>query len=69
MVQLETTKNGPELRGDFHGTVPHETCNRLQDDSPESYHIVYTLQSCYGAVVAPLSEVPHEGSTVSPLLL
>ena len=35
--------------------------------SPESYDHVCTLQSCHGAVVAPLSEVPQEGSPVFSL--
>ena len=38
-----------------------------QADSPESYDHVCTLQSCHGAVVAPLSDVPQEGSSVFSL--
>ena len=38
-----------------------------QADSPESQDHVCTLQSCHGAVVAPLSDVPQEGSSVFSL--
>ena len=45
----------------------HMTYKPPQADSPESYDHVCTLQSCHGAVVAPLSEVPEEGSSVFSL--
>ena len=38
-----------------------------QADSPESKDHLCTLQSCHGAVVAPLSDVPQEGSSVFSL--
>ena len=38
-----------------------------QADSAESQDHVCTLQSCHGAVVAPLSEVPNKGSSVFSL--
>ena len=38
-----------------------------QADSPESYDHVCTFQSCHDAVVAPLSDVPQEGSSVFSL--
>ena len=38
-----------------------------QADSPELLDHVCTLQSCHGAVVAPLSDVPQEGSSVFSL--
>ena len=38
-----------------------------QANSPESYDHVHILQSCHGAVAAPLSEVPLEGSPVFSL--
>ena len=38
-----------------------------QADSPESKDHVCTLQSCHGAVVAPLSDVPQESSSVPSL--
>ena len=38
-----------------------------QADSAESQDHVCTLQSCHGAAVAPLSEVPKEGSSVFSL--
>ena len=40
------------------------TYKPLQADSPESQDHACTLQSCHGAVVAPLSEMPQEGSSV-----
>ena len=40
----------------------HMTYKPPQADSPESYDHVCTLQSFHGAVAAPLSEVPQEGS-------
>ena len=43
------------------------TYNPPEADSPESWDHVCTLQSCRGAVVAPLSEVPQEGSSVFSL--
>ena len=45
----------------------HMTYKPLQTDSPESYDHVCTLQSCHGVVVAPLSEVSQEGSSVFSL--
>ena len=45
----------------------HMTYKPLQADSPESWDHVCTLQSCHGAVVAPLSQVPQEGSSVVSL--
>ena len=38
-----------------------------QADGPESQDHVCTLQSCHGAVVAPLSDVPQKGSSVFSL--
>ena len=38
-----------------------------QADSPGSQDHVCTLQSCHGAGVAPLSDVPQEGSSVFSL--
>ena len=46
----------------------HMTYKPPQADSPESYDHVCTLQSCHGAVVAPLSDVPQEGSSVFSLV-
>ena len=46
----------------------HMTYNLPQADSPESQDHVCTLQSCHGAVVASLPEVPQEGSSVFTLL-
>ena len=45
----------------------HMTYKPPQADSPESQDHICTLQSCLGAVVAPLSEVPQEDSSVFSL--
>ena len=45
----------------------HMTNKPPQADSPESQDHICSLQSCHGAVVAPLSEVPQEGSSVFSL--
>ena len=47
----------------------HMTYKPPRADSPESKDHVCTLQSCHGAVVAPLSEVPLEGASLFCLFL